>query len=88
MAYNFRPTGQSFDGFREKIDTYFEPELFAGAQSLIERLAVATGSSPELKPGRITGLFAIVFEHDKNGNPMIGLEPGAAINADIINAGD
>lgn len=89
MAYNYRASGIKFIGFDgQEIQTFFEQELFDDAQSLIERLAVATGNSPELDPGKITGLFAIVFERDQDGNGVIGLQPGAAINADIINAGN
>ena len=88
MAYNYRASGIKLQGFTGDIQTFFEGELFDDAQSLIERLSVATGHSPELKPGRIDGVFAIAFTKDKDGNKVIGLEPLGIINADIFNAGD
>lgn len=87
MAYEFRTSGIIFTGFDGiPVQTFFEGELFDDAQSLIERLAVATGNSPELVPGKVTGLFAIVFERDADGNKVIGLQPASPMNADIINS--
>lgn len=87
-GYQFRTSGIQFsNGFNDiPVQTFFEEDLFNDAQSLIERLAVATGNSPELEPGKITGSFCIVFERDGDGNGLIGLLPAAPINADIINA--
>jgi len=88
MAYEFKPSGVSFqNGFNDvPVATFYEEDLFEDAQLLIEELAVATGNSPALVPGKITGSFCIVFERDRDGNGMIGLLPAAAINADIVNA--
>ena len=88
MAYEFKPSGVSFQkGFNHvPVATISDADLVEDAQRLIEELAVATGNSPALVPGKITGSFCIVFERDRDGNGMIGLLPAAAINADIVNA--
>lgn len=90
MAYNFRPSGEPVaNGFNDiPVQRFLETELYDRAQALIEDLAVATGNSPALDPGKITGSFCIVFDKDAHGNKTIGLLPSAPINADIINAGD
>jgi hypothetical protein len=85
---DFRPAGEpsilGFDG--QPIDRYFNDDLFDRAQSLIEELAVVTGNSWELKPGRVEGVFAIFFGRDRDGNKTVGLQPQNAINADIVNS--
>lgn len=87
-GYQFRASGLVVTGFDGMgIQTFYEGELFDAAQALIEKGAVATGNSPELKPGRIEGVFAICIARDGDGNKVFGLQPLNPINADIINAG-
>lgn len=85
-GYEFKQSGVVMQsGFGPDVTLFFEDELFERAQALIEDLAVATGNSAPLDPGKITGSFCIVFERDHDGNGLIGLAPAAPISADIIN---
>lgn len=88
-GYQFRASGLRITGFDgQGIDTFFEGELFDAAQAVIEKIAVATGNSKDLDPGKIQGVFAICIAKDRDGNKCVGLQPLNPINADLINAGE
>ena len=87
-GYQFRLSGYKFNnGFNDiEVATYFEDELFARAQTLLEDIAEATGHmDPDQKGNWLTGSFCIVIERDHDGNGLVGMIPAAPIDDDNKN---